>query len=289
VDCGTANVTKTISNSNDATPLASCTVFSGSIAIATNSAGDIALDGIQEILGDLVGNYVQSLDALSSASIRRIDGAFALWDVEVTSLSFPALVEVGALDWYGLQKPELHFDSGISSSTYVNISITQLASISALNLKTTETVNIAGNFNLNDITLPLTTVGGDISIIDNGNSSNVNLSQLTTANTMIILDASSVALPSLGYLSGSLILGRAANFTAPSLISVKGHIEISENPLGAVTFPNLVSTSWVEIFDNPNLTKVELQQLTTVGWLNIYSNANLTECVYFIQISFPRN
>jgi hypothetical protein len=98
VDCGTANVTKTISNSNGATSLASCTVFSDSIAIATNSAGDIALDGIQEILGDLVGNEVQSLNALSSASIRRIDGAFSLWDVEVVSLSFPALVEVGALD-----------------------------------------------------------------------------------------------------------------------------------------------------------------------------------------------
>ncbi|KAI6805444.1 hypothetical protein KC358_g14342, partial [Hortaea werneckii] len=43
------SATTTIQNGGDASAIASCSTFSGSIAIATSVGGDINMDGIQKI------------------------------------------------------------------------------------------------------------------------------------------------------------------------------------------------------------------------------------------------
>src|SRR5690349_1350436 len=98
------SATTTIQNSGDATALASaCSTFSGSIAIATGTTDDIALDGLQQLSGNLVGTDNSNIKRISASDLETLDGEMQLDGLtRLFNVDFPKLKTIDSIKWNAL-------------------------------------------------------------------------------------------------------------------------------------------------------------------------------------------
>jgi len=100
--CSTS-ATATIQNAGDATALAACKTFSGSIAIATGTTDDIALNGIKKLDGDLIASDNANMKRISADSLEEIDGTMTLDGLtRLYAVEFPKLKKVQGIKWNAL-------------------------------------------------------------------------------------------------------------------------------------------------------------------------------------------
>lgn len=273
--------TTTIQNNGDASGLASCTTFSGSIAIATGTTENIELNSIRRITGDLIANNVSEITSISADSLETIDGSFNLKRNEILSnLNFPQLNEVEEIDWDGLPGLQgLSFTNRIKKATTVSIVNTQLSSLEGIDLETVEGVSIQNNEYLDEITMQLGNVSDIFQLFANGRNVSLSLPNLIWANRLNIANCSSVMLPSLASVNGTL--GLYSNFfermQAPNLTDVGGTLAINNNnALTNISFPELTIVSGgLTIQNNTELSDVSgFPLLETVGGaLDMYGDA----------------
>ncbi|KAM0715345.1 hypothetical protein Q7P37_008843 [Cladosporium fusiforme] len=273
--------TTTIQNNGDASGLAGCTTFSGSIAIATGTTENIELNGIRKITGDLIAHNVTEMSSISADSLETIEGAFSLKVVEIlTNLNFPQLTEVDEIDWDGLpQLQGLSFTSGVKKATSVSIINTQLNDLEGINLEVVEKFSIQNNDYLNEINMQLGNVSDIFELVSNGRNVSLSLPNLIWANRLNIANASSVELPSLASVNETL--GLYSNFfesmQAPNLTDVGGTLAINNNnALTNISFPQITIVSGgLTIQNNTELADVSgFPNLETVGGaLDMYGNS----------------
>lgn len=273
--------TTTIQNQGDASGLASCTTFSGSIAIATGTTDNIQLNNIEVITGDLTANNVSQLTSLSADSLRRIGGTFDLQDCQILStLNFPQLGEVDSIEWVALAALQgLSFTNMVQKANSVSIRNTQLNSLDGINLAMVDTMDIQNNNYLDDITMQLGNVSTELNVYANGRNVSVTLPNLEWAARISIANASSVSIPSLASVNGSL--GFYSNFfeslQAPNLTDVGGTLAIVSNEkVSNISFPQLtVVSGGLSVQNNTELSDVSgFPVLETVGGaLDMYGNA----------------
>lgn len=245
-ETGCGNGTLTISSPADATAIASCTIYSGSIAIATSVAGAIELDGVEEILEDLVVEDVTQLTSLSSTSLRRIARTFTISNTTLLStLAFPSLTSVETIKFFALNAvSEFTFTSGLSSVSNITIEDTFLSTLDGIKLLNADNVQITNNLRLTNVSLPLETAKVGITIESNGNRLILDLPQLTSAGFITLHNISGVSIPSLNHISGGLLLQNSYldTFGADSLSVVTGDLTIHDNSaLTNISFHELLS------------------------------------------------
>ncbi|OCL14273.1 hypothetical protein AOQ84DRAFT_43577 [Glonium stellatum] len=298
--------TTTIQNSGDATALASCKTFSGSIAIATGTTDNIDLGNMQAITGDLVVNNASQITTLGGAGLKTIKGTFNLDQVQILStLSFPQLTTVGTILWNALPNlQQLTFTTGVQMASTVNIQNTELSSLDGINVQTVDTFYIANNRYLGDINMQLTNVSTSLILEANNPGVNVSFPNLIWAFNMTFRNCSSVQTPSLASLNGSMgfygndIQSYAApnltevggslsfvsntqltNISLPELTQLGGGFQISNNTLLKTIdgFPKLKTIVGALDF-NGNFTDVELPSLGDVrGAFNIQSSGDISK------------
>jgi len=298
--------TTTIQNSGDATALASCRTFTGSIAIATGTTDDINIGSVQTITGDLVANNVSLITNIGADSLQQIQGTFQLDQVQVlSSLSFPQLTTVGTISWNALPNLEqLTFTTGVQMASTVNIQNTELNSLDGINVQTVDTFYIANNRYLGDISMQLANVSTSLILEANNPAINVSFPNLIWAFNMTFRNCSSVDTPSLASLNGSMgfygndILSYAApnltevggslsfdsntqltNISLPQLTQLGGGFQISNNTeLKTIDgFPKLKTIVGALDF-NGNFTDVELPSLGDVrGAFNVQSSGDISK------------
>jgi len=257
--------TTTIQNAGDASALASCTTFSGSIAIATGTVDNIALDGVQEITGSLSADNVTMMTTLSGADLEKIGDSFALNGVQVLStLNFPRLTNVDTIDWQALPNLQgLSFTTGVQMASSVSIQNTGLASLDGINLQVVDSMIIENNPFLEDLEMQLGNISTALSIGANGQNVSAIFPNLEWAFNMTFRNVSNISLPSLAAVNGSL--GFYSNF------------------MDSVACPNLTniggSLSFISNADLTNITMPELKQVQ--GALNIQNNTALEEITGF--------
>jgi hypothetical protein len=117
-----------VGSQDDATALAACKTFSGSIAVSTAFSGSMALDSVQQITGDLVAANSSELIELSGSDLQTIGGSFKLEALQLlTTLNFPKLSKVEALQWNALPNlQDVGFTQGINAKQ-VNIQVSLLS------------------------------------------------------------------------------------------------------------------------------------------------------------------
>jgi hypothetical protein len=273
--CGGSSSTYTIQNQADAQVLGSCTVFTGSVAIATGVAGTINIPDVLEITGDLNIQFAPNITAISADSLRHLDGMFSIADAQqLSTINFPELTTIGNISWSGLPNTNtLNFSSGISTASIVSIQSTFLQSLTGLNIRTVDSILISNNHFLQQISIPLTSVVNSLMINNNGDSCQLDLSRLTTVGDISISELPSLALPSLGYISGSFVLAgnSFSNITADNLNVIKKDFTLTENPLlTSMVFPGLLSVGQTfSSYNNSNVTSIKLGQMATAGAINI--------------------
>ncbi|KAL1629686.1 cell wall protein Ecm33 [Neofusicoccum ribis] len=312
-----ASATTTIQSSGDASAIASCSTFSGSIAIATGAAGDIALNSVQSITGTLVANNVTQLSSLSGDSLQSI-GTLELQELTIlSSLSFPQLSKVDKIDWSGLPAlSSLTFTSGVKEASSVTIQNTFLSSLDGIDLEEVDTFFIANNNYLQDVTVQFSNINEALTLSANGDKLKASFPNLEWAYNMTFRNVSTISTPSLASLNGSLGFygdkiesyeaanlttiggslsfvgnGNLANISIDALEKVSGGFQIADNPeLGNLSFPALKTVGGALDFSG-NFSSVDLPDLEDVrGAFNLQSSEDISSsCTHFKSLSGGSN
>lgn len=276
--------TTTIQNQGDASALAACSTFSGSIAIATGTTDSIALDGIQTITGDLYADNVTQMTSLSGSSLAQIGQSFTLTSLTIlANLNFPRLEFVNQIDWEALPALQgLSFSTGIQQASSVSIQNTQLNTLDGINLQTVDTMIITNNNYLNEINMQLGNVTQALTLEANGRNVSATFPNMEWAYNITFRNVSTVSTPSLASVNGSY--GLFANFfndlAAPNLTTVGGSLSLISNmDMTNLSFPELKTVGGgLDVANNTDLKDINFPALTTVGGaLDFYGNFSSVE------------
>lgn len=254
--------TTTLHSQADATGLAGCQTFTGSVALATDAAGSIDISGVKEITGSLTGNNVTGLTTLQADNLQKIGDTFSLQSCTILSgLSFPALVDAAKIDWAYLPAlQQLSFDQGVQMAKSVSVQTTGLTTLTGINLQVVDTMVIANNRFLQDVTMQLGNVSDHFSCQANAQNFSIAFPNLIWANQLEINNVSKIDLPSLKHVNESLYF--TANYfetlSAANLTSVGESLSFVANPdLTNITMPMLTTiTGGLTVANNTKLEKV---------------------------------
>jgi len=267
------SATSTIQNSGDATALASCRTFSGSIAIATGTTDAISLPGVEKIDGDLVVKNNSAIPSFGAERLTEITGEFVLDGVQgLTSLSFPRLSTVDSIRWtaWGPNLQSLGFDARVTKASKVDIQNTQLQSLEGINVETLDTLYIANNRYIANISMQLGNVSNTLILEANNPEVVVAFPNMMWAFNMTFRNCSTIDLPSLESVNGSFgLYGNVIEeFNAPNLTKIGGALAIVSNTeLTNISFPLLKEVSAdLQVANNTLLKKVNaFPELKTIG------------------------
>lgn len=299
------NSTETIKiqNAGDAGALASCSSV-GSIEISEHYSGDLTLNGLQKITGDLKCSGASNMTSLSAPQLSSIGDTFQLNGLtQLTSLSFGSLKSVGAIDFEALPVLQtLAFATGVSSAGHVRIANTGLTTLEGISLDTVGDFDITDNPNLKTVNVnELKKCTGLINFAGNYKSLSIELPNLATGTNMTFRNVSSVSIPSLHNLTGQLGFwgddfksfsapnltqtgdlvfdGNEAlsNVTMPALETVKGGFLLARNDeLKDISFPSLATITGALDFSGV-FEHVSLPALKDVkGGFNMQSTGNFS-------------
>lgn len=290
-ECSTSGTT-TIIASADATALASCTTYSGSVAIQTslstlkdsNGHQQIQIDKLQKIDGNLTITDSSDLAQITFSSLREISGAFLLSYLPgLASVNLPALNSVNQMNLTALPLLQaLNFGSvGVTKARSILITNTGLGSLEGLNnLETVDALNINNNQALQNVTLKMVSVKTLVEIVDNNGLTtglNVNFPLLQTAQNMTFRNCSDIKLPALrnvtddlGFYGNDFEILSAPNFTTCRSLVFVGNPEVTN-----ISFPSVTSAKGTFLIaNNTKLNKIDgFQNLEVVeGALDFSGN-----------------
>ncbi|KAI4134470.1 MAG: hypothetical protein LQ341_006020, partial [Variospora aurantia] len=283
--------TLTIASTADASALASCTTYSGSVAIETGLAYDrdqnghqrVVVETVRTIAGNLTVTGAIDLSSLTFSSLRSI-GGFELGGLTVLSeLSMPQLTEVRELNFTALPALQtLDFGgTGLTQASSILITNTGLSTLMGINnLEQVDTFNVNNNQALQNISLQVTSITNSLDIDANDGYQTglvTRFPMLETATNMTFRNCSSIMLPSLANVTQDLgFYGNTFEmFDAPNLTSAGGLIFVDNTLLTNISLPKLTSiNATYQIANNTMLKQVNgFTQLSIVkGALDFSGN-----------------
>lgn len=249
-----------IQNQGDAQALSNCQTISGDVIIASTVRDtiSIALDGVQEIKGDLNCSNTFGVTTIEANNLQSIGKGFILSNLTTLSgLIFPKLTSVDSIQWQALPALQnLTFGSKINQANNVLISNTQLQSLNGIDLQMVDNFNINNNRYLSSIDTQLSNITTSLTVQANAQSLVASFPNLQTALNMTFRNISDVKLPSLSTVNGTLVL--------------------DDNFFKGVAAPNLTQCAGISIAGNSQLTNISLPALTTInGGYQIANNTAL--------------
>lgn len=277
--CSTAGTT-TISAMADASAVANCKTYSGSIAIATGVSGsagskgqELNIDGkLTEVIGNITANNITGLATLSFGSLESVTGLDLIGIRDLSTLSLPQLTTVDAMTLEALPNLyKLSFGTpGLTQAKSILITNTALTTLQGIDkLKKIETFNVNNNGGLTNISLDVTSISGSLDIEANdGYASGLTTSfpKLMSANNMTFRNCSMISLP--------------------ALVNVTQDLGFYGNSIAMLSAPNLTTTSGLVFVDNTGLTNISLPMLTSVnGTYQIANNTELKKIDGFPKLS----
>ena len=278
-ECSTSGTT-TIAQSADATALASCTTYSGSVAIQTglatpkdsNGHQQLQVDTVRKISGNLTVTNIPELTSLTFSALQSVSG-FELGGLNgLSTLSFPQLTTVSQLNFTALASlQQLDFGSvGITKASSVLITNTGLSSLNGIsNLKEVDIFNVNNNNALQNISLQVTSIKNSLQIFAN----DFLVSGLTTSFPLL------ETAQNMTFRACSVIL-------LPALVNVTEDLGFYGNTLQSFTAPNLTTAGGLVFVDNTQLTNISLPALTSInGTYQIANNTKLAKIDGFQQLS----
>ena len=288
------SATTTITASADASGLAKCTTYNGSVAIPTglsvptdqNGHQELSIQGVQVITGNLTVTNAIMLASLTFGSLQSI-GGFELGGLTVLSeLSMPQLTKVDQLNFTALPAlQQLSFGgTGITQANSILITNTGLSSLQGINnLEEVDFFNVNNNPSLQNISLQVTSIKNSLDIEANDGyvtGLQTSFPLLETAQNMTFRNCSSVSLPSLANVSEDLgFYGNTMqSFAAPNLTTCGGLIFVDNTELTNISLPLLTSiNASYQIANNTQLKIINgFQKLSIIGGALDF-NGNFTE------------
>ncbi|KAJ9646108.1 uncharacterized protein PV06_01941 [Exophiala oligosperma] len=235
----------TISSSGDAQKIANCKTFNGDVIIDSTASGQIAINGVQQIKGDVTCNNATQLTAITSDQLNTITGTFSLTGLTIMStLQFDSLTGVNKINWVGLPALQsLNFAQGVQQANQVYISNTQLNNLNGIELQAVSAMDINNNPYLTDVNVnDLKNVTTALSFSANGRDLEISFPNLEDAANLTFRNVSKVSMPSLSNVGGSMgfYSDSFKTFSAPNLTETGGTLAFVDSPeLSNLSFPAL--------------------------------------------------
>ncbi|KAI1502823.1 hypothetical protein F5X99DRAFT_407628 [Biscogniauxia marginata] len=265
---GCDDPTATIASTADATQIASCDSVEGSVLISSQAGPRIDLGGrLESIGGSLIVQNNGLIQQLVSDSIQTIGDVFLLKNnTALTSIQFPALGEVGSIDWATLSAlPEINFgEPGITKADSVVIADTFVQTIEGINVESLTTMNINNNRRITRFSSSIKNLKNELSVQANG----LNLT---------------MELPNLEWIA-NMTIANVTEFSVPSLKTVNGSMRFDSNYFTTFLAPNLteIQEGDLSFVSNPELQNISLSGLERVGGgFTIANNTALTKVTGF--------
>jgi len=265
------SATATIQNAGDASAIATCKTFSGSLALATGTSDPINIASVKVITGDLIAMNTPNITSFGADSLQQIGGDFTVNNCQILStLAFPQLGSVGNMQLQALPNLNiLGFTSTIQTAKTLNIQNTFLSTLDGINLQTVDSIYIANNRLLQDISFQVTNISQSLILESNGDRLTASFPNLQTASNLTFRSCPSVSIPSLHNVSGSLGFyeNTLTSISAPNLTLVGGTLAVNTNTkLTNITFPILKTIGGgFQIQNNTKLTEVSFPQVQSIG------------------------
>lgn len=277
-----------IKSQSDATTIAtSCKKFTGNIVIDEECGGAIDLNGIGEIDGNLIAEGATDLVALQGESLSTITGSMRLTGLTILStLSFPALVKVDALEWTTLPSLDsLNFNGPVSQANRIFITDTHLTSLDGINLEQVKSFEVTNNAYLRTISTQVGNITEALIINNNGLNLTLDFPNLIWAMNMTVRNVSKLSIPSLQSINSTFgVYGSyMESVMAPNLTKVGGDVAyVADAALTNISMPLLKSIGGGLLIANcSSLESIDgFASLEKTGAINISGN--------FTEAAFPK-
>jgi hypothetical protein len=245
----------------------------GDILISSTAAGTINIDGPEQITGNLICENAGQLTSLGSSSIGTIGEQFLLNNLTLLStLAFTDLTTVGSISWTALPAlPQLTFSGPVSMADSVLITNTFLSTLDGINLATVGTLNINNNNRLKTFSSQIANITQSLTIDSNGQLLDLAFPNLIWAANMTLRNVSSVSIPSLTTVNGSL--GFLENYFTEI-------VALNLTTVGN-TGTNIGSLAFVA---NPSLTNISMPALQSIGGANQIANNSALTAIDFSSL-----
>jgi hypothetical protein len=251
--------------------LGSCTTFKGSVSIRNNYAQGLDLGTLQSITGDFSVVSAPNITGIQAGSLESIGGSFTLTDDQtLATLTFPKLTSVGSIEFTGLPNLNvLNWGGPLKSASTLHVENTFLQSLDGINLQTVKAINIANNKLLQSLSFQVTTISGNVQVVNNGDRLQVQFPNLESAQNITFRNVPSLSIPSLKNVTGSLGFydGTYESISGVNLTSVGGTLAFNGNTkLDNVSLPALTTINGgFQCQNNTVLTQVEFPLLNSVA------------------------
>ena len=272
------SATTTVTDAAGASALATCTTFSGSVAVQTGAASNlntVSFDGVKVITGALSYQDDSQVQNLRAGQLQSV-GDLQLGNLTALStLSMPALSQCNNLNFTSLSAlAALDFGTpGLRKAASILITNTNLASLKGISqVSQVDSFSISNNRFLAQIALDVTAMKGSIDIGANevqSGGQTIDFPNLQTADQMTFRNASKINLPSLS--------------------NVTQNLGFYQNTIQTLMTPNLTFAGGIVFVYNSQLTNITMPLLTTINGTNgtyqIANNTKLTSIDGFENLS----
>jgi hypothetical protein len=274
---------------SEPTPVIDCDVVDADITVKEDVAGALSIEGPKQLKGDLIINNASSILSISSSSINSIGGRFELKELNsLNSINMDALESVSELHLEkltALQSIKFGTD-GVTKADSVEITDTDLSSLSGLMLTTVKNLNINNNDRLTKFDSALVNVTGQLLINNNGRDMEIDLNDLESASEIQIANVKSFKVPKLETVKASLKFDKCDNlesFSAPNLTKVTNALSfINNKKLANITLPKLEEIGGdLRIVNNTKLEEIN-------GFPKLESAASINFGGNFEEIDMPK-
>lgn len=200
---------------------------------------------------------------ISADSLEKIDGSLTLDGLtRLYAVDMPKLKTVETIKFNALPNLQnLGFTAEITDADNVNIQNTALRSLTGINIEQADTIFVANNGYINEISMQLGNISNSLTFANNNEKLAVTLPNLIWATNLTFRFVGSLELPSLETLNGSLGLYNNGfdSFSAPNLTSIGEALAIVANEqVSNVSFPLLTKiTDNLQLANNTNLTTID--------------------------------
>lgn len=239
----------TITTSDDSGSIADCDAFDGNILISSDAAGSLEINGLGALTGDLTAKNASQLTSTSADALSSVGGALDFSSCSnLSALHFRELADVNAIKLMSLPALQsLEIGTGLSRSNDVQISNTGLTSTDEINLEAVGALNMNNNRNLTCIEINrLRNVTKSVTMAANNPGLAVSFPSLATAANLTIFNISSLSIP--------------------SLIDVSGSLSIYSSFMDSLSAPNITKVGKdLSLLTNARLLSLDLAQLQTIG------------------------
>lgn len=261
----------TATKSGDIQSVDACETVAGSITLKGSELGDVNLNGIKEVYGDLALKEANSTRTFNAPSLQLVSGKLELTtDVALEHVNLAQLTTVGTLNCEALPKVEhLGLSSGITSAESVQISDTGLSSLDGINVYKLKNFDVNNNAQIKKIDAGLKKVTESLYIGFNAKKVEVEMDDLKEASNLTFSSVSSLSVANLTNISGSFTWtnSSAEQLRLDSVEVIKQDLTINNNEdLEEVELPKLEKIGGgLTILKNDHLDSIDLGKLKKVG------------------------